>query len=85
MTLAEQIYTIVKTLPPGQASQVLTFAEAIRSQHLEGQALPDPIKNSGSSLKNALGRLYSLTQDSPLGDPVSLIQSGPEELDQRGG
>ncbi len=29
MTIAEQIYTLVKTLPPEQASEILTFAEYI--------------------------------------------------------
>ena len=76
MTLADQIYTIVKTLPPEQATQVLTFAEVIRDQHLEEQPLPDPIEPSGSLLKDALGRLHSLTHDLPLGDPVSLIRLG---------
>ena len=29
MTIAEQIYTLVKTLPQEQASEILTFAESI--------------------------------------------------------
>jgi Protein of unknown function (DUF2281) len=33
MTLAEQIYELVKTLPPEQASEVLTFAEFIRAKN----------------------------------------------------
>jgi Protein of unknown function (DUF2281) len=33
MTLAEQIYELVKTLPPDQASEVLTFAEFLRAKH----------------------------------------------------
>jgi hypothetical protein len=33
MTLAEQIYALVKTLPPEQASEVLTFAESFRAKH----------------------------------------------------
>jgi hypothetical protein len=33
MTLAEQIYALVKTLPPEQASEVLTFAKSFRAQH----------------------------------------------------
>jgi hypothetical protein len=33
MTLAEQIYELVKTLPPDQASEVLTFAEFIRAKN----------------------------------------------------
>ncbi len=34
MTIAEQIYAIVKTLPQDQASEILTFAEFIRAKHL---------------------------------------------------
>jgi Protein of unknown function (DUF2281) len=34
MTIAEQIYELVKTLPQNQASEVLTFVEFIRAKHL---------------------------------------------------
>ncbi|WP_228043655.1 DUF2281 domain-containing protein [Dolichospermum sp. LEGE 00246] len=34
MTIAEQIYALVKTLPPDQADEILTFAEFIRAKHL---------------------------------------------------
>ncbi|AFZ58500.1 DUF2281 domain-containing protein [Anabaena cylindrica FACHB-243] len=34
MTIAEQIYAIVKTLPQDQADEILTFAELIRAKHL---------------------------------------------------
>jgi hypothetical protein len=34
MTIIEQIYAIVKTLPQEQASEILTLAEFIRTQHL---------------------------------------------------
>jgi len=34
MSIIEQIYEIVETLPQEQASEILTFAEFIRSQHL---------------------------------------------------
>jgi hypothetical protein len=34
MTIIEQIYAIVKTLPQEQAREILTFAEFIRAQHL---------------------------------------------------
>jgi hypothetical protein len=34
MTIAEQIYTLVKTLPPEQAEEILNFAEFIRNKHL---------------------------------------------------
>ncbi|MBD1823886.1 DUF2281 domain-containing protein [Cyanobacteria bacterium FACHB-DQ100] len=33
MTIAEQIYAIVKTLPPEQASEILAFAEFVQSKH----------------------------------------------------
>jgi hypothetical protein len=35
MTIAEQIYALVKSLPPDQASEVLTFAKSIRANHLK--------------------------------------------------
>ncbi|WRH65162.1 MAG: DUF2281 domain-containing protein [Planktothrix sp. GU0601_MAG3] len=34
MTIIEQIYEIVKSLPQEQACEILTFAEFIRAQHL---------------------------------------------------
>ncbi len=34
MTIAEQIYSLVKTLPQDQASEILTFAEYIRTKNL---------------------------------------------------
>jgi hypothetical protein len=32
MTIADQIYTLVKTLPQDEANEILTFAEFIRSK-----------------------------------------------------
>ena len=37
MTIIEQLYAIVKTLPQEQVSEILTFAEFIRAQHLNAQ------------------------------------------------
>ncbi|WP_353931181.1 DUF2281 domain-containing protein [Okeanomitos corallinicola TIOX110] len=34
MTIADQIYALVKTLPPAQAEGILNFAEFIRNKHL---------------------------------------------------
>ena len=34
MTIAEQIYALVKSLPPDQASEILNFAEFIHAKHL---------------------------------------------------
>jgi hypothetical protein len=34
MTIAEQIYALVKTLPQDQADEILNFAEFIRAKHL---------------------------------------------------
>lgn len=45
MTIAEQIYTIVKNLPEAQASEVLAFAEFVRSR--------DSIANSSTDTTNA--------------------------------
>ncbi|MEG3841628.1 DUF2281 domain-containing protein [Microcoleus sp. herbarium14] len=37
MTIIEQIYAIVKSLPQEQASEILIFAEFIRVKHLNAQ------------------------------------------------
>ena len=37
MAPAEQIYAIVKTLPPAQASEILTFAEFVCAKHLKAR------------------------------------------------
>lgn len=37
MTIAEQIYALVKVLPPEQASEVLNFAEFIQAKHLKAE------------------------------------------------
>ena len=50
MTIAEQIQTLVKTLPQDEANEILTFAEYIKSKHengvqptdLEEPELPQP-------------------------------------------
>jgi predicted AlkP superfamily pyrophosphatase or phosphodiesterase len=34
MTITEQIYALIKTLPQDQADEILTFAEFIRAKHL---------------------------------------------------
>lgn len=38
MTIADQIYELVKALPQEQASEILTFAEFIRAKHQDGNA-----------------------------------------------
>ncbi len=38
MTIAEQIYTLVQSLPQDKASQVLTFAESIRGELRRSQS-----------------------------------------------
>jgi hypothetical protein len=35
MTIAEQIYAIVKSLPQEKADEILAFAEFIRAKHLK--------------------------------------------------
>lgn len=42
MTIAEQMYTIVKNLPSDQASEILAFAEFIRTKHSIANSTPDP-------------------------------------------
>ncbi len=41
MTIAEQIYTLVKTLPQDDASEILTFAEFIKSKRENGAKSTD--------------------------------------------
>ncbi|HIK31977.1 MAG TPA: DUF2281 domain-containing protein [Oscillatoriales cyanobacterium M59_W2019_021] len=42
MTIAEQIYAIVQTLPPDRANEILSFAEFIRAKHLKAQESLEP-------------------------------------------
>lgn len=43
MTIAEQIYELVKALPQNQASEVLTFVEFIRAKHLNANQPNQPV------------------------------------------
>ncbi|MEG4840678.1 DUF2281 domain-containing protein [Microcoleus sp. B9-D4] len=43
MTIIEQIYAIVKTLPENQASEILTFAEFIRAKYLNENQSTDTV------------------------------------------
>jgi len=45
MTIAEQIYALVKNLPQEQASEVLTFAEFISSRH----SIKNPLTNTADT------------------------------------
>jgi hypothetical protein len=46
MTVIEQIYAIVKTLPQNQASEILTFAEFIRAKYLNDNQSTDTVDTS---------------------------------------
>lgn len=56
MTIIEQIYAIVKTLPQDQASEILTFAEFIRAKHLNAHQSTDTV----DSLTSWQELVYSL-------------------------
>jgi hypothetical protein len=43
MTIAEQIYQLVKSLPQEQANEILTFAEFIRAKHLNANQAIDTV------------------------------------------
>jgi hypothetical protein len=43
MTIAEQIYSIVNTLPQDRASEILTFVEFIRAKYLNTDPPLDPV------------------------------------------
>jgi hypothetical protein len=88
MTIAEQIYTLVKTLPQDQAGTILTFAEFVCAKHLNANQITSPtsLNNSQSaSFRASLDRLHALTEDLPSTDPVALIQEGRDGLSDRGG
>lgn len=42
MSIAEQIYTLVKTLPETQASEVLTFVEFVRNKERHSASEIEP-------------------------------------------
>lgn len=87
MTIAEQIYAIVEILPHNQASEILNFAEFIRAKHLETSQFiheVDPETSQSVSFKTSPRRLDDLTRDLPTVDPVALIRTGREELDEQG-
>lgn len=46
MTIAEQIYTLVKSLPQEQANEVLAFAEFIGSKHSLGNSATNTVGTS---------------------------------------
>jgi len=87
MTIADQIYTLVKAFPPEQASEVLLFAEFVRTKFGDRshptQTIAPKIPQS-VSFKASLMRLQELTEALPSVDPVALIQAGRDELDERG-
>ncbi|MEG4395737.1 MULTISPECIES: DUF2281 domain-containing protein [unclassified Microcoleus] len=56
MTIIEQIYAIVKTLPENQASEILTFAELIRAKYLNENQSTDTV----GSLTPSTELVYSL-------------------------
>jgi hypothetical protein len=45
MNIAEQIYTLVQSLPQEQANEVLTFAEFIRNKHLNTSQAIDTVES----------------------------------------
>jgi hypothetical protein len=86
MTIAEQIYLLVKTLPEEQADEVLTFAEFVCAKHQNAAQPTDHSTPQGkSSFKDSLKHLYDLTQDFPCVDPTALVREGREALSDRGG
>lgn len=68
MTIAEQIYELVKTLSQDQASEILTFAEFIQAKHSNGNqpisAVPQvPWTKLVSSLAGAWGEDFPMLED----------------------
>jgi len=56
MTVIEQIYAIVKSLPQNQAREILTFAEFIRAKYLNAHQSTDTV----DSLTSWQELVYSL-------------------------
>jgi hypothetical protein len=56
MTVIEQIYAIIKTLPQNRASEILTFAEFIRAKYLNANQSTDTV----DSLTSWQELVYSL-------------------------
>lgn len=56
MSIAEQIYALVKSLPQEQASEVLTFAEFVYARHLKVDR-----SNHSENLASWSELVYSLT------------------------
>jgi len=46
MTVIEQIYAIVKSLPQNQAREILTFAEFIRAKYLNANQSTDTVDST---------------------------------------
>ncbi|WP_293124655.1 DUF2281 domain-containing protein [Microcoleus sp. bin38.metabat.b11b12b14.051] len=61
MTVIEQIYAIVKTLPQNQASEILAFAEFIRAKYLNAHKSTDTVDSltSWQELVYALGGTWA--------------------------
>jgi Protein of unknown function (DUF2281) len=59
MTIAEQIYTLVKALPPEQASEILTFAEFVRTKHLSSHSSTETNPASWSELVYSLAGTWA--------------------------
>lgn len=49
MTIAEQIYALVKSLPEDQASEILTFAEFVQAKHLKANQLSTTVDSASWS------------------------------------
>ena len=79
MTVIEQIYAIVKTLPQNQASEILSFAEFVRAKYLNGNQSTDTV----DSLTPWQELVYSLagtwTEDFPTMEEIR-AESGEDIL-----
>lgn len=55
MSIAEQIYELVKALPPDEASEILNFAESVRARHLNTSKLTNTVtQNAWAELVESL-------------------------------
>ncbi|MFK0733667.1 MAG: DUF2281 domain-containing protein [Gloeotrichia echinulata GP01] len=85
MTIAEQIYELVKSLPQEQASEILTFAEFIRAKHLNvnqpiGTVAPVPWAELVYSLAGSWGEDFPTLEEIRANPGRDILRESNREL-----
>jgi prevent-host-death family protein len=89
MTVIEQIYAIVKTLPQNQASEILTFAQFIRAKYLNENESTDTVDTSTAEIIAKFADYLNADRGEPIlitenGQPVAAMTliKDPEALER---